>query len=534
MTSKTAHDRGDDGALVAPEPSRSLSHISPKRDLVLLALLLGGTAGAMVGGFRAPGSEFDEGIAVTFPDRVLHGAVPYRDFESFYGPANTYLTAAVFKVFGSTMYAERAIGFAVTLLIVLTLYILGRRFGRVAAFGAGVVGALLLAGEVVANAEHEAQACALLGLAATVAAATRTRSNAEAWFFIGGILGGTAALFRLEFLPATLLSALPLLLRGKWRRNTTRYFFGLAVALVPYAVVAAVVGGHKLRRNLDDLRETGRDRRLPFPGLASGDGRLLVIALLATVFLLAIAIWDVRKRGRTINGSLLLSGGLLAALTLPISFWRLDAPHIVSGCLFSFSFLPMAAATLDRAAPSRHDRRTWIVGGVTSIIVLFLMGSHAVRGNIHTNIRLALGKARGYRVSYRGRSFIISSRSAAGDLQAIVDSVAVRAQPSQTLFVGPRDLRRTNFNDVFVYYLLPQLRPASFNIELDPPASKPGSPLASELKRSDYLILSSRWDSWAESNRSRLYGSPAANAVVRDRFCVLERAGTYELLRRCR
>src|SRR5438552_13682126 len=34
--------------------------------------------------------------------------------------------------------------------------------------------------------------------------------------------------------------------------------------------------------------------------------------------------------------------------------------------------------------------------------------------------------------------------------------------PGTTLFVGPLDLRRTNYNDTFIYHLMLQLRPATY------------------------------------------------------------------------
>jgi hypothetical protein len=89
-------------------------------------------------------------------EQAFHGAVPYRDFETFYGPGNSYLTAAAFKLFGSSLTTERAVGLAVAMLSVLALFILGSRFSRTAGFGAGLIGATLLAREVFAGAEKEA------------------------------------------------------------------------------------------------------------------------------------------------------------------------------------------------------------------------------------------------------------------------------------------------------------------------------------------------------------------------------------------
>src|SRR5204862_2671000 len=74
-----------------------------------------------LGAFPQPGSEFDEGILVSFPVRVLQGAVPYRDFELFYGPANTYVVAGAFELFGASLAAERAIGLVFALVAILAV-----------------------------------------------------------------------------------------------------------------------------------------------------------------------------------------------------------------------------------------------------------------------------------------------------------------------------------------------------------------------------------------------------------------------------
>jgi len=46
---------------------------------------------------------FDEGFIVTGAMQVLHGKLPYRDFLSFYGPGQYYLTAGLFAVFGERL-----------------------------------------------------------------------------------------------------------------------------------------------------------------------------------------------------------------------------------------------------------------------------------------------------------------------------------------------------------------------------------------------------------------------------------------------
>jgi hypothetical protein len=91
-----------------------------------------------------------------------------------------------------------------------------------------------------------------------------------------------------------------------------------------------------------------------------------------------------------------------------------------------------------------------------------------------------------------------------------------------------------NGNDVFVYFMLPSLRPASFYVEADPPASRPGSGLARELAHADVLILGRRWNADREANGTELYGSAAPNRVVRQRFCQRGAFDGYQVLTRCR
>jgi hypothetical protein len=64
-------------------------------------------------------------------------------------------------------------------------------------------------------------------------------------------------------------------------------------------------------------------------------------------------------------------------------------------------------------------------------------------------------------------------------------------------------------------------------------ANREGSGLADELRRADWLILTSEWDDWDEPNDSQDYGSPEPNRVVRELFCVRLEEGQYRLYERC-
>jgi hypothetical protein len=61
-------------------------------------------------GFERVGSPMDEGSLLVYPELIGRGALPYRDFETFYGPANLYVLKTVYSFFGINVIIERSVG----------------------------------------------------------------------------------------------------------------------------------------------------------------------------------------------------------------------------------------------------------------------------------------------------------------------------------------------------------------------------------------------------------------------------------------
>ena len=117
--------------------------------------------------------------------------------------------------------------------------------------------------------------------------------------------------------------------------------------------------------------------------------------------------------------------------------------------------------------------------------------------------------------------------------QKLFDQLSAMSKKGERLFVGPGDLRKTNYNDTFIYHLFPQLVPATYFLEMNPfSANRPGSRLAADVRSADWLVLNRSWDSWQEPNRSTEFGSSAPNEVVRADFEVRGEYGPYVLLGR--
>src|SRR6266702_1791731 len=69
----------------------------------------------------------DEGYFVDFAGRVRSGAVPYRDFSTYYTPGIFYLFAAVLKVFGTSVLPIRYLMAGLRAIAAVLMYSLGRR-----------------------------------------------------------------------------------------------------------------------------------------------------------------------------------------------------------------------------------------------------------------------------------------------------------------------------------------------------------------------------------------------------------------------
>jgi hypothetical protein len=70
---------------------------------------------------RRPGM-YDEGIVLTGALRVAAGQIPHRDFYFIYGPAEIYILAGLFKVFGPSLLVERLFDLLIKALLVTSMY----------------------------------------------------------------------------------------------------------------------------------------------------------------------------------------------------------------------------------------------------------------------------------------------------------------------------------------------------------------------------------------------------------------------------
>jgi hypothetical protein len=550
------------------EASTTSHHLSPRaRDGIAIGILLVAFLVPLRGLLRSPGPQMEEGFMLVFPARVLMGAVPNKDFLHLYGPGSLWALAGVYKVFGTSLVTERIFGLLQQMAIVFGVFALARRWGRGVAVCCGLISLLFIVPTgFTALAWVGAVGLGVLAVVAGVASREAGDSPRAARFAVlAGVLVGFALLFRIDLLLAAGL-ALLVLGWGSARVVKTRFGIGLALGLSPYVVHVAVAGLGNVWRGMitDPVVKLRGGRRLPLPPpwthsnssvqAAVDQGKVrwplptftgpaqislwFFILFAALVVLVATGIWAVRRDRTSIRARVLLAVAGFSVGMFPQTLQRADRTHLAWVACVGVAFLPVAGCEIVRGRWRRWPPRAvgLASGGIVLALLAFVLTDYTVRSYADYSLQSVGVHRSSYAISHRGRVFYHGDPADATAANQLLDAVEHVSKPGERIVVGPDDLRRITIDDAFFYYLLPQLTPGTRYIEMDPDlANAPDSGLASEIHRSDLLILSSAEDFFREPNDSSKLGPNQPNVVVRKEFCLVGKFGAhYSLYRHCR
>ncbi len=512
--------------------------------------------------FRHQGPPMEEGFMLVFPELVLAGQVPHVDFLHLYGPGSLWLIAGFFEVLGVSLATERLVGLLQILGVVFATFALVRPWGRrLATLSAlAVVLVVLFPVGLTAMAWNGAMALGLAGLAVAVRVPPATGSSREGrvGLVVGGALAGLALLFRPDLIVAVVLGFGALALRlGSNQRK--RLLLGLALGLAPYLVHVATAGLGNVIQGMviDPVFELRDGRTLPVPpsldrldgalekagGLVSPPWPLPTLTTpqqaFACSWLLtgpavtaaAVGVRSYRRDPESRRGRTLLAVGLFGLGTLSQALQRPDSTHLAWVSYVPLGFLPVALHELLRRPLRRRapGTRALVAGGAVLVGMMLLIPHFTTRSYLDYS-RQALfdeGIAR-WSVDRAGRNFWLGQPEVADEVQAMLDDIGEVSEPGDSVIVGSADLRFTNYSDAYLYFLLPELVPGTYYIEMDPGvANAPDSGLADELREADLFIASNVWDIWVEPNSSQDPGSPEPNRVVDEQYCLVEDYGEW-------
>jgi len=103
---------------------------APYRKLTVAIALCGIFTLGIWPAFHSPAIPMDEGMVLVYPEMILKGQLPYRDFESITGPGNSMILAGAYAGFGPNLFVERAVGLAYRIFIVLAIFGIAQRWGN--------------------------------------------------------------------------------------------------------------------------------------------------------------------------------------------------------------------------------------------------------------------------------------------------------------------------------------------------------------------------------------------------------------------
>jgi hypothetical protein len=278
---------------------------------------------------------------------------------------------------------------------------------------------------------------------------------------------------------------------------------------------------------------------LPAPHTPAQLSLWLGLLLVATAALVAAGVAAARRGDRRLLVMALFCVGLL-----PQAIQRADSTHLAWVSCVPLGLLPAAVIEGQRAwRPAWPRRRAAVLAVAVPVVATLALAPTFVWGVYGDYVGRSFGvdpievgtMRRGDRVFHYGRLEAVEA------VNAMLPDLDRITEPGETLFVGPVDLRKTNYSEAYLYYLMPELEPATRYIEMDPGITNAEeSGMADELRRADVVVLSSIYANWDEPNDSRKFGPNEPNEVIEDEFCLIESygdgylgRGLFELYRHC-
>jgi 4-amino-4-deoxy-L-arabinose transferase-like glycosyltransferase len=523
--------------------------------LALIALPLRGL-------YHTTGGTMEEAFMMVFPERMLKGDLPNRDFLHLYGPGALQVLAGWYKIVGISLESERTFGLIQHLGIIFALFTLARPWGRIAAAAVAGLAVFYVLTPIGLTAMAWNGGLALCLWSIVFALRARVLTKPRRSLIAAGVLAGLALTYRPDLAFALFIVYGWYLWRNpRWRTVV----LAAVVGMLPMWVHIALVGPSTAFRGMviDPVFKLRAGRELPRPPSWSHlDGSLQAIAELVppwwklpalsaprSLFLwffamlivpivltwIAVRLW---RRSHSARAATLLCGALFSIGVAPQALQRPDSTHLSWVTCISFPLLILGIIELVRDRRPQSTPRQRVTIGAAALVALTLVVAPLFTFRyylLHT--RVSIGNVQEpFPVSRNGRRFYLGDYGpylASRDVIADLDRMS---KPGERLLVGPSDLRRTWYSDAFFYYLFPELTPATYFIEMDPGlANAPGSPLASEVASSDWVILTSFWDGWREPNSSMDFGSDVPNEVLKKDFCQVNsyQDGLVRLFHRC-
>jgi 4-amino-4-deoxy-L-arabinose transferase-like glycosyltransferase len=488
---------------------------------------------------------FDEGILLTDVMRTMAGQVLHRDFYYNYGPAQLYVLAGLFKLFGPSVLVDRLTAVFCNSVLIVSLYILARRYcDRGLAFGAAFAGVLWIIGLKMTITAMNALLCTftfwISWLILPVADQRLQRRRALG----AGFLAGVTFLYRYDIGVSIVMASMVAVVIIMWQQEPGSwsvlrrlaatvmgpYIAAFAVTVAPFAVVyLSVAPLHDLLYDvviyMAKYYRAGRALPFPIPRLGPTFSELVVYLV---PIIIALGFWTaaapIRAKLKKAAGksavrtpdwmNLLLTVSVAAAVTCAKGLVRVDAGGMygsVIACLLTVALLLRHRTLLG----------IWSKGLLTVTATLFVLTAISsaqvqVSDGIHLKplaINWILTPKRqppspafrswcgeGTPIT-RGFCFLMDD-----DRIETVRYLDAHTQPGDSLYVGLDHHDRIIANDMLTYFAaqrLPAVKWAEFDPFLENRADIQQEMIGElEQHKPPYAVLDSEFDNVREPNGS--------------------------------
>jgi hypothetical protein len=428
--------------------------------------------------------DLDEGYFAQQALRLLHGQVPYRDFETLYTPGLGALHAGVFAALGgsASLMAMRALALAARAALAVLLYVLARPIVRNPLWAA-MPSVVLLLGVDDAPVRWEPHPGWLSSLFAVTCVWCGTRRCSTGWLLAAGV--AAAAAYAVKQNTGVFILAALLVWSGRRFWIPLAAFVGVTIVwLLPLAT--AVLSAAPLA-SLGVLVGA-----VSQAGLFSPPEPTLLIPAAC----LAGGIWLVRRDPDPRLRWYLLGGTAIFLTEFP----RMDTLHLLWSAPV---LLVLGAAALDRMRP--------LVAVVVLLVVVGLLAPNWTSRVEYLRQPMAPVPSGG----------VVAPVSTADDINATVAEIQQRTHPNEPIFVYP--------TSPLLYALAVRPNPTRFD-HLNPGSASSGqlAQVIADLSRANVrlAVVSDFWEA--------AWGPPGESLVLEDwlnaHFTEVARHGAYRVL----
>ena len=475
---------------------------------------------------------YDEGLVLTAAMRVAGGQIPHRDFYANYGPAQFYLLAGLFKLFGESILVERLFDLLIKALLVTAVYRIALDYCRqlVAAVTA-IVTVLWLIGLYDLPGTPVIPVSLLNLISSFLILPVFTGRVSTRRMLTAGALVGVAAMFRYDTGVALLgihMLALSVAIWLKPGTNRLRVFasscwphlLGFAAVTLPPALYYLSVAPFRFFVHdmiLYPSRYYHRGRNLPFVGihlkwLENFELYLpIVVALISLYVALAPRLKDRAKTPAWIEKwqAFLVVFGLLAAVMYLKGIVRVSLGQMYLSIVPSL--LLTAVLFEHRLTLRRLGRISIMLLAALSVVAATWAGLHAALGLYRYHASVLNFPAQGTpdiqtwckskNPLARGFCFVPEPQR-----RQTIDFIDAHTRPDQKIYVGVTKHDRIFANDNIIYFGAQRL-PATKWSHFDPGLQNSYEIQVEmvhelEINAPPYIVLDSEFDHYREPNES--------------------------------